>query len=79
MGTNSDNLRTSIMRTPTTRLQQPLAGLPSSHPKIRHLDILLFIQQQILRLEIPMADVEAMAVVDRVDDLLEVVEGFILL
>lgn len=74
--TYSDNLRAGVMRTPATRLQHLLPGLPRRHPKIRHLDILILVQQQVFRLQVAMTNVEAMTIVDGVNDLLKVVQGF---
>jgi len=65
------------MRTSTTRLEQLLSRLPGCHPEISDLDVLVRVEEKVLRLEISMADVEAMAVIDGVDDLLEVVESFL--
>lgn len=65
------------MRTSTTRLQQLFPSLPGRHSEIRDLDVLVRVEEKVLRLEISMADVESMAVVDGVDDLLEVVESLL--
>lgn len=64
------------MGTTTARLQHTLARLPGGHAEIGDLDVLVLVEQEVLRFKISMADVEAMAVVDGVDDLLEVMERF---
>lgn len=53
--------------------------MPSGHAEVGHLDVALGVEQEVLRLEVAMADVESVAVIDRVDDLLEVVHrlGFL--
>lgn len=65
------------MRTPTTRFQQLIARLQSGHPEIRNLDVALGVQQQVLGLEIPMTNVEAVAIVYASYDLLKVSRGLI--
>lgn len=60
------------MRAAATGLEQPVAGLQGGHAKVGNLDVLLSVKQQILWLEIPMTDVEAVAVVYAGYDLLEV-------
>lgn len=77
MDTNSNDLRTSVMRTSTARLEQLLSSLPGSHSEIGDLDVLVRVEEKVLGLEISMADVESMAVVDSFDDLLEVVESLL--
>lgn len=62
------------MRRSTARLEQLLSRLPRRHPKVGDLDVLVLVKKKVLGLEISVADVEAMAVVDGMDDLLEVVE-----
>lgn len=64
------------MRASATCLEQPLARLPRGHAKIGDLDVFVAVQQQILGFEVAVANVEAMAVVDGVDDLLEIVQSF---
>ena len=73
--TDSNNLWRRVMRTSTARLEHPLSRFPSSHSKVGDLDVLVTVQQQVLRLEIAVADVESVAVVHGVDDLLEIVKG----
>lgn len=64
------------MRTTATRLQHLLTSFPSRHSEIGDFDILLLVQQQVFRFQVSVADVETMAVVYRVNDLLEVVQSF---
>jgi hypothetical protein len=61
------------MGTTTTRLEHSLTSLPSCHTEIGDFDILVLVEQQVLWLQISMTDVESVAVVDGVDDLLEIV------
>ena len=75
--TNSDNFGTGVVRTTTARLQQLASSFEGSHTEICDLDVSLSVEEQILRLEIAMTDVVAVAVVDSGDDLLEVVERFV--
>jgi hypothetical protein len=60
------------VRTAAARLEQSVTGLESSHTEIGDLDVLLSIEEQILRLEIAVADVEAVTVVHASYDLLKV-------
>lgn len=60
------------MRTATAGFEQPVAGLEGRHAKVGNLDVSLGIEQQVLRLEISMTNVEAVAVVHPSYDLLEV-------
>ena len=59
------------------RLEQLPASFKSGHPKVSNLDVLFSIKEQVLWLEVAMADVEAMAVVETRDNLLEVVQRFV--
>jgi len=60
------------MGTTATRLEHSLTSLPSCHTKIGNFDILVLVEQQVFWLQISMTDVESVAVVYSVDDLLEV-------
>jgi hypothetical protein len=64
------------MRTTTARLEHALSRFPRCHAEIGDLYILVLVEQQVFRLEIPVTNVEAVAVVDGMDDLLEIMEGF---
>lgn len=67
------------MWAPTTRLQHPISvrtQVHRRHPKVCNLDILVFVEEKILRLEVPMANVEVMTVVETSNDLLKVVGSF---
>ena len=59
------------------RLQHPLACLPSGHAKVGHLDVLVPVQQEVLGLQVAVADVEAVAVVYTSNDLLKVPAGLV--
>lgn len=65
------------MRTTATGLEELPTALESGHSKIRDFDVLLRVEEEVLRLEISVADVEAVAVIDTRDDLLEVVQRFV--
>lgn len=71
--THCDDLGRSVVRTSTASLEHPLSRFPRSHPEIRYFDVLVLVKQQVLRLQIAMTDVEPMAIVDGMDDLLKVV------
>ena len=70
--THRDNLWTGVVRTTTASLQESVARLERSHPKVSDLDIFIGVQKEILWFEISVADVEAVAVIYPSDDLLEV-------
>ena len=70
--THRDDLRTSVMWTSTARLQQSVTRLERSHAKVCNLDVLLRVQQQVFRLEVAVADIKAMTVIDSSDNLLKV-------
>lgn len=59
----SYNLRTCVVRTSTTRLEQLVHALKGSHTEICDFDVALTVQKEILWFQIAMADVEAMTVV----------------
>jgi hypothetical protein len=68
------------VRTATTRPQHAISHaskIQRCHAKVRDLDVLLLVEKEVLRLEISMADVEPMAVVETSDDLLKVERGFV--
>ena len=60
------------MGTTATRLEHSLTSFPSCHTEICDFDILVLVEQQVFWLQISMTDVESVAVVYCVDDLLEV-------
>lgn len=64
------------MRTATRSFKHPFSSLPRCHAKVCHLDILVLVEKQIFRFQIAMADVEPMTVINRVNDLLEIMKGF---
>ena len=63
----SDNFRARVVRAPARRLEHPVVALQRCHPEIGNLDVALPVEEQVLRLEIAVADVEAVAVVDAID------------
>jgi hypothetical protein len=63
------------MRRTTTRFEHTLASLPSGHTEIGDLDVLVLVEQHVFGLQVSVADVESVAVVDGVNDLLEVMQS----
>lgn len=66
------------MRTSTARLkeQRSASKFQSSHTKISNLDALVLIEEKVLGLEVAVANVELVAVVDTRDNLTKVSERF---
>lgn len=64
------------MGTTTACFEHSFASLPSGHSKICHFNVLVLVKKQVLGFEIAMTDIEAVAIVDSVDDLLEIMECF---
>ena len=64
---SSDNLRTRVVRAPARCFEHPIVALERGHPEIGNLDVALSVEKQVLGLEVAVADVEAVAVVDAVD------------
>lgn len=50
-------------------LKHLVVSLERGHAKVGNLDVALAIKQQVFGLQIPMADIEAMAVVDTSDSI----------
>ena len=65
------------MRAAATRLEQAPFAFKGGHAKVGNLDVLLRVEQEVLGLEVAVADVEAVTVVDARNDLLEVVARFV--
>lgn len=65
------------MRTSATRLEQLTSSFERGHSEIGNLDVLLLVEEEILRFQISMTDVETVAVVDSGNDLLEIMESFV--
>ena len=67
----SDHLRRRIARTATSRGKQP----PTSHiirqPKVYQFDVVIRIQEYVLRLEVAMRNVQPMKVLNSIEDLIE--------
>ena len=57
-GTYGDDFRTSIVRTSTTGSEPFIFRLKGRHSEIRDLEREIVVQQEILRLEVPMANSE---------------------
>lgn len=64
------------MGTTTTCFEHSFASFPSGHPKICHFNVLVLVKKQVLGFEIAVTNIEAVAVVDSVDDLLEIMKCF---
>ena len=75
--THRDDLGTGVVGTTAARLEELAAALERGHAKVGDLDVALAVEEQVLGLEVTVADVEAVAVVDSRDDLLEVVQGLV--
>lgn len=73
-----DDLGRCIVRRATRGLQEFFVHLQSGHTKISNLDVLVKIKQQVLWLQVAMADVELMQVSNAVDDLFEIVDSLVL-
>lgn len=52
----------SVMRGPAGRFEHRPFRLQGRHPEIRNADVVLFVQQQIFRLQISMAEKQRMTV-----------------
>jgi hypothetical protein len=55
------------MRTAARGLEELVDLLERGHPKVGYLDVAFLVEEQVLGLEVAVADVEAMAVVDARD------------
>lgn len=75
--TDPDDLRAGIVRTTTRRFEQLVTALPSRHPEVGDLDILVSRQHDILGLEVSMTDGEMVAIIETADDLLKVLGGLV--
>ena len=64
------------MGTSATGFQHSLSRLPSRHTEVRNLDVLVLVKKQIFWLQVSMTDIEAVTIIDRMNDLLEVVKRF---
>ena len=64
------------MRRPAAGLEHGSHGLEGSHAEVGHLDVVLVVEQQVLGLEVAVADGVAVAKVQGGDDLWPVV-GFV--
>lgn len=62
-----DNLWTGVVRATAAGLQKLVCALQCCHAKVCNLDVALFVEQKVLWLQIAMADVETMTVVDTKD------------
>ena len=62
VGFMGDNFRAGVVRTATGRFQPLIRGLQGSHAEVGDLCVSLTIKEDVLGLEITMADVEGMAV-----------------
>jgi hypothetical protein len=69
------DFRRCVMRAAARSLQHALVCLPCRHTKVCDLDILVLVEQQVLGLQIAVADIESVAIIDGEDDLLKVVQG----
>lgn len=69
-----DNLWRGVVRASARSLEHALIILPRGHAKVCHLDVLISVEKQVFWFQITMANVEAMAVVDSKDNLLEIVQ-----
>lgn len=65
------------MRTSTTSFQQLTSSFEGSHTEVGDLDVLLFVEEEVLGFEISVTNVESVAVIYSRDDLLKVVKGFV--
>lgn len=72
---SSNDFGARVMRAATAGAEERVAAFPSSHTKVGDLDVLVAVEEQVFRLEVTVSDVETMAVIDGVDNLLEVVDG----
>ena len=52
------DLWTSVVRRPAGRLQHAPAGLQRGHAEVRHLDVVLVIQQKVLGLQVAVTATE---------------------
>lgn len=75
--THRDDLRAGVVWAAAARLEELAAALESGHAKVGNLDVALAVEEQVLGLEVAVADVEPVAVVDARDDLLEVVQRLV--
>ena len=53
--THPDHLRTGVVRTAAARLQRMPVRLQGRHAEVGHADVVLFVQQQVLRLQVTVA------------------------
>lgn len=71
-----DHFGTGVVGRSTGRLQHGAVDLQAGHAKVRYLNVVLVIQQQVFRLKIPVTDGVFVAEVQCRDDLTEEPAGF---
>ena len=54
--THPDDFRTGVVRGPATRLEHGPHGLEGGHAEVGHLDVVLVVQEEVLRFQVPMAE-----------------------
>ena len=72
-----DDLGCGIVRAATCGEKHVVSPLPDRHAEVCDLNVFVAVEEEVLGLQVAVRDVEAMAVVDSRDDLLEVAEGFL--
>lgn len=73
---SSDDFGGCIMRGAARGFKHFLGCFESSHTKVGDLDVAVLIKEEIFRFQISMTDVEAVTIVDTMNDLTKVVDGF---